>query len=129
MPATAAESVRHLIWRAVVLKTAALWKQILSDVGAGTVYDLSPGCGWLAKHCLEAGIPYAGVCHHDKQVSFLQNVLGRAAVDAMTQRGLMLYCQDTAALIQEHFSDITDHWRELEMREDTVFDDEEDEVS
>ena len=55
--------------------TAALWKQIVSDVDAVAVYDMSPGCGWLAKHCLEAGIPYAGVCHHEKQVSFLQNVL------------------------------------------------------
>ena len=44
-------------------------------------------------------------------------------MDAMAKRGLSLYCQDTAVLIQEHFSDITDHWRELEMREDTVFDD------
>ena len=43
----------------------------------------------------------------------------------MTKRGLALYCQDTAALIQEHFSDITDYWRELELREDTVFDDDE----
>ena len=106
-------------------KTAALWKQIVSDVGAVAVYDLSPGCGWLAKHCLESGIPYAGVCHHEKQVSFLQNVLDRAAVEAMTKRGLSLYCQDTAALIHEHFSDITDYWRELELREDTVFDDDE----
>ena len=30
-------------------KTAALWKQIISDVGAAAVYDLSPGCGWLAS--------------------------------------------------------------------------------
>ena len=98
-----------------------------NDVGAVALYDLSPGCGWLAKHCLEAGIAYAGVCHHEKQVSFLQNVLDRAAVDAMMKRGLSLYCQDTAALIQEHFSDITDHWRGLELREDTVFSDEESE--
>ena len=106
-------------------KIAALWKQIVSDVGAVAVSDLSPGCGWLAKHCLETCIPYAGVCHHEKQVSFLQNALDRAAVDAMTKRGLLLYCQDTAALIKEHFSDIADQWRDLQLREDTVFDDEE----
>ena len=41
----------------------------------------------------------------------------------MTKRGLFLYCQDTAALIKEHFSDITDQWRELQLREDTIFDD------
>ena len=58
-------------------------------------------------------------------MSFLEDVLDRAAVEAMTKRGLALYCQDTAALIQEHNSYFTDYWRELELREDTVFDDDE----
>ena len=46
----------------------------------------------------------------------------------MTKRGHTLYSQDTAALIQEHFSDITDQWRELATQEDTVFDDEKEDV-
>ncbi len=103
----------------------SLWHQILKDVDATAVYDLSPGCGLLGKACLNLGIPYVGFCHYEKQVSFLQNVLDRAAVEAMTKAGFPLYCQDTGALVQEHFKDVIDQWREMELREDTVFDDEE----
>jgi hypothetical protein len=108
-------------------KHMSLWHQILKDVDASAVYDLSPGCGLLGKACLNAGLPYVAFCHFEKQGSFLQNVLDRAAVDAMTKSGFPLYCQDTNALIQEHFKDVVDQWREMELREDTVFDDVENE--
>ena len=63
-------------------KTVQLWAQILEDLDAKAVYDLTPGTGTLARACLDAGLTYTGVALNGEHRQWLDTLLDRLALKA-----------------------------------------------
>lgn len=87
-------------------KTKALWSQLIRDLDGKAIYDLTPGSGTLARACMELGVQYCGVARSADHMSWLQNVLDRAALLTITTSGTPLFEQDLAECIRNHFSDV-----------------------
>ena len=86
-------------------KSSKFFVQVLSDTTAKAVVDVSPGSGALAQACMELGIPYFGMCANQQHLTWLTNVLDRAALRWICQTGTFLYQEDLATHIQELFAD------------------------
>ncbi len=70
-------------------KTVKMWAQILEDVDAKAVYDLTPGTGALASACLIAGITYVGVARNADHRQWLDTLLDRVALKAGSTPSLL----------------------------------------
>ena len=68
----------------------------------------------MARACIEEGRQYIGVCRHQQHVSWLQNILSRAAVVSMSQQGSALYQQDLADCINDHFKELIDEMQNID---------------
>jgi hypothetical protein len=93
------------------------YTEFLSDVAAGIVIDFTPGSGAMARACLDAGIQYFGICRTPQHMSWLVNVLNRAAVESTTRSGTALYEQDLASCIAGHFKEVL---QELHAQDETA---------
>jgi hypothetical protein len=85
-------------------KPASLWTQVLGDLKAKVVVDLSPGSGVLASACLELGIPYFGMCQNAMHMQWLTNVIDRFSLRLTVKSGSFLYREDLAMHISELFA-------------------------
>jgi hypothetical protein len=100
-------------------KPVAFWSQLLMDLDAKCIVDLSPGSGSLARAALLTGVQYLGIVRAPEHASWLQNVLDRCSLEQMTKNGSPLFEQDLAQCIAEHFQDVLDQLHEAEGMEDT----------
>lgn len=105
-PGTLDEKGVPLFWSEV--KPLAFWSELISNFDLGAVYDLTPGSGALATACLQAGTVYFGAVGNEHHLSWLQNVLDRAALVELVTAGTPLYQEDLATSIKEHFSELLD---------------------
>ena len=87
-------------------KSSTFWKQLLTDLDAKVIFDLSPGSGACAKAAMDLGMTWVGVCRSQEHQSWLQNVLDRHALTLITKGGSPLYDKVLAKCIEEHFSDV-----------------------
>lgn len=87
-------------------KSLPVWVQLMTDVKADVVVDLSPGSGILATACMQLGIPYLGIVSSTTHMSWLTNVLDRAALQYIVQSGHVLYQDDLATLVKDMFADL-----------------------
>jgi len=87
-------------------KGVSTWIQLLSDVNADCVVDLTPGSGLLATACLHIGKPYLGMVANATHLNWLTNVLDRAALTFIVQSGHVLYQDDLASRVKELFQDL-----------------------
>ena len=99
-------------------KSRATWKLLLTDLKVQSVYDLTPGSGTLARAAMESGIPYVGVTKSETQAEWLNNVLDKAALAAVTTTGGPLHCSDLAMCIEEHLADELTQLGEMDAAED-----------
>ena len=89
-------------------KSLTTWIQLLDEVKAGSVIDLSPGSGVLASACMQRGTPYLGMVGNSHHLTWLTNVVDRAAAKYITTAGNYLYQEDLAAHLTELFADVVD---------------------
>jgi hypothetical protein len=99
-------------------KTPAFWGQLMEDVNAKSVVDLSPS-GSLGRACLAKGIFYTAVAKNPEHNSWLQNLLDRSAMQIITTQGSSLHEQDLATCVKEHFQDVLDQLHDQDACEDT----------
>ena len=100
-------------------KTPKLWKELLKDLNATSVYDVTPGSGQCARACMQAGIHYSCLAKNHEHCSWLINVLDRAALQTICQQGSMLHTADLCQSIQEHFSKTLEELNEQDKAEET----------
>ena len=87
-------------------KSVQAWGQVLTDVNADMVIDVSPGSGILATACMMLGIPYLGMVSNATHLSWLTNVIDRASLKYIVQSGHVLYQDDLASLVKDLFADV-----------------------
>ena len=112
-----------LFWRES--KTTELWKAVLDLFNIKTIVDLTPGSGALAVAAMSRGLKYTGFVEEPKHLAWLQNILDTAALRYIAKKGEVLYNEELAELITQHYQDL------LENSEDApdvegLFDDEDD---
>ena len=110
-----------LFWRES--KTSELWKAVLDLFNIRTIVDFTPGSGALAVAALSRGLKYTGFVQELKHLAWLQNILDTAALRYIAKKGEVLYMEDVAELVTQHYQDL------LENSEDApdvegLFDDE-----
>ena len=89
-------------------KSVSTWYQLLEEVQAGCVIDVSPGSGVLASACMRRGMPYVGLVSNAQHLTWLTNVVDRSSCKYMCTTGNHLYQEDLATLLAELFSDVVD---------------------
>ncbi len=82
---------------------------MLKDLNIGAVVDLTPGSGTLARACLEAQKPYAGVCKSEHHTGWLANLLDRQVACLLCTPGSSLYNADIATKLRGNFASTVDH--------------------
>ena len=92
-----------LYWRET--KSVELWVRVLGDANVKCVFDLSPGSGALAEACMRIGAQYFGVVFEKLHLSWLSNVVDRAALKYITTNGNPLYHEDLATHLKTLFAD------------------------
>ena len=89
-------------------KSDVTWNQLLDEVNADCVVDVTPGSGVLASACMARGTPYLGLVGHPQLLSWLTNVVDRSSCRYMCTTGNFLYQEDLATLLTELFADVVD---------------------
>ena len=105
-------------------KTPTFWGNLLEDVGAKAVFDLTPGAGSCGRACLHLGILYACLAKNEEHSWCLQNVLDRAAVTSICTLECALFNQDLATCIKESLQDVVDQVHEQDEKQTKKDDDE-----
>jgi hypothetical protein len=113
------EPVRRTVFFAET-KSVAWWHQLIMDLDAKLIVDLSPGSGRLACAAMLSGAQYLGIARCPRHASWLQIALDRHALDFMTKRGSPFFEKDSAHFIQQHFQDVLYEVQEEAFMEDTV---------
>ncbi len=88
-------------------KSKEFWKQILGDIGAKTVVDLTPSTA-MAEACVELGIPLSGIVASATHLTWLVNTVDRAALRFICKSGSFLFQEELASHIHELFADLVD---------------------
>lgn len=104
-------------------KDAAIWKQLLKDIQAKSIFDLTPGSGQCARAAMEAGIQYSCIARSAEHCSWLVNVLDRVALGLICKTGSPLYQQDLAQCVREHFVETLDQLNEQDNATESVMED------
>ena len=104
-------------------KSAATWEQLLTEVLAKHVVDVTPSLA-CAEACVKMGVHYTGLVGNATQLSRLSNSIDRASMKFVVQSGSYLYEEDLATHIKALFSELVDGNEE----EPAVLPDEDDEV-
>ena len=99
-------------------KSVALWVQLLTDVGAKCVVDVTPGSGSLAEAAMILGIQYCGFVTDPVHMGWLNNVIDRASVRQIVKSGTFLYQEDLAESLKEMFGDVVEVEEEGDGQED-----------
>ena len=89
-------------------KNTAFWSQMLTDLMVTAVFDATPGTGQLARACLQHGVQYTGVAKNKAHAQTLNKILDRHALSLVGQTGSACHDADLAALVKEHFADVTE---------------------
>jgi hypothetical protein len=89
-------------------KSVATWHQLLEEVQAHAVVDLTPGSGVLASACMQRGTPYVALVANTHHLTWLTNVVDRNSCKYMCTTGNFLYQEDLATLLAELFADVVD---------------------
>ena len=79
------------------------------------VVDATAGSGQLARACLEHGVQYTGVAKNQTHAQILNKVLDRHALSLVGQKGSACHDADLAALVKEHFQDVTEMLEEQDL--------------
>ena len=87
-------------------KSVALWVQLLTELGAKCVVDVTPGSGALAEAAVSMGIQYCGFVTNPGHLGWLSNVVDRAAVRHMVKSGTFLYQQELAESLKDMYADV-----------------------
>lgn len=106
-------------------KTPKFWMQLLVDLDAKAVFDLTPS-GSLGRACLEKGILYTALAKNAEHNSWLQNLFDRHAMGIITTTGTTLYEQDLAQCVTDHFQDVLDQLHQQDACEDLPPEEEDD---
>ena len=126
-PSTASQKVfdtSHglpLVWSE--RKGAAIWKQLMKDIQATSIFDLTPGSGQCARAAMEAGIQHSCIARSAEHCSRLVNVLDRVALGLICKNGSPLYQQDLAQCVREHFVEALDQLNEQDSATESVMED------
>ena len=86
-------------------KPVIMWENLIPELRAGYVIDLSPGSGMLASACMSAGVQYVGLVSNPNYLTWLTNVLDREALKYICRSGSFLYQEELAKLVEELFAD------------------------
>ena len=99
-------------------KSVALWVQILTEMCAKCVVDVTPGSGALAEACMILGIQYCGFVTDPGQAHWLNCVIDRASVRQIVKAGTYLYQEDLAAVLKDMFGEVVEDQEEDHGDED-----------
>ena len=99
-------------------KSVAFWVQLLTELTATCVVDVTPGSGALAEAAMILGIQYCGFCADFGHMGWLSNVIDRASVRQIVKSGTFLYQEELADELKEMFSAIVEPEEENEGQED-----------
>ena len=99
-------------------KSVSFWVQILTEMGAKCVVDLTPGSGALAEAAMTLGVQYFGFVTDHVHLGWLTNVVDRASCRQIVKTGSFLYQEDLAVSLKEMFSDIVGAGAEEEEEEE-----------
>ena len=100
-------------------KSPKLWRQILEDLDAKSVFDLTPGSGSCARACLDAGIEYVGLALNAPHSAWLQGLLDRYALRTFMSPGTPLFNTDTSTDIKEHFGEYLEALTQMDAQLDS----------
>ncbi len=89
-------------------KNTAFWCQLLDDLMISAVFDAIAGSGQLARACLEHGVQHTGLAKNQAHAQILNKVMDRHALSLVGQTGSACHDADLAALVKEHFQDVTE---------------------
>ena len=89
-------------------KSVSTWSQLLDEVAAGRIVDVTPGSGVLASAAMQRGTPYLGLVGNAHHLTWLTNVVDRNSCQYMCTTGNFLYQEDLATLLSELFADVVD---------------------
>ena len=87
-------------------KSVAFWVQLLTELNARVVVDVTPGSGSLAEAAMQLGIQYCGLVSDPTHLGWLTNVIDRAAVRYIVQSGTFLHQADLADSLKKMFGDV-----------------------
>ena len=87
-------------------KSVALWVQLLTELNAKCVVDVTPGSGALAEAAMILGIQYCGFVIDAVHMAWLTNVVDRASVRQIVKSGTFLYQEELAGSLKNMFSDV-----------------------
>ena len=104
-------------------KGAAIWKQLMRDTQATSIFDLTPGSGQCARAAMEAGIQHSCIARSAEHCARLVNVLDRVALGLICKNGSPLYQQDLARCVREHFVEALDQLNEQDSATESVMED------
>ena len=93
-----------LFWRES--KKTELWEAVLNMFNIKVIVDFTPGSGALACAAMSRGLKYTGFVENAKHLAWLQNILDTAALRLIAKKGEMLYMEDLAELITQHYEDL-----------------------
>ena len=99
-------------------KSVAFWVQLLTELNAKCVVDVTPGSGSLAEAAMILGIQYCGFVTDPVHMGWLTNVIDRASVRQIVKSGTFLYQEDLALSLQKMFGDVVEAEEENHGEED-----------
>ena len=86
-------------------KGGEFWEAALQMLDIQSVCDMTPGSGTLASTCLRLQIPYLGILRNEVHQSFLANVLDRQCLQYLSDSSSILYNENVAEMIHDHFAE------------------------
>ena len=90
-------------------KTQEFWEAILKIFQARVVVDFTPGSGALACAAMSRGAKYTGFVEESKHLAWLQNIVDAASLRYIAKKGEVLYMEDLAELINQHYQDLVEN--------------------
>ena len=99
-------------------KSVAFWVQLLTELNAKCVVDVTPGSGSLAEAAMILGIQYCGFVTDPVHKGWLTNVIDRASVRQIVKSGTFLYQEDLAQSLKQMFGDVVEAEEEGDGQED-----------
>ena len=104
-----------MFWRES--KSLELWIALLKMFNAKVVVDFTPGSGALATAAMSQGVKYTGLVEDAKHLAWLQNIVDTASLRYIAKKGEVLYMEDLAELITQHYQDLLEE-RDTEEKPD-----------
>ena len=86
-------------------KSVACLVQILTELNAKCVVDVTPGSGALAEACMILNILYLGLIVDSTHMSWLANVVDRAAVRQIVKTGTAMHQAELATSLKKVFGE------------------------